>query len=115
MQMFKIRGADGKEYGPVGADTLRQWIAQRRVVATTLVQAEGSAEWKPLRFVRSAARKRRYPSDPLRVGRSTVASVSSSGAPRLLLPNRTRHTPLASQFEYVTGIPCGGTAGHLIP
>jgi hypothetical protein len=46
--MFKIKGADQKEYGPVSADGLRQWIAERRIDGRTLIQAEGSAVWKPL-------------------------------------------------------------------
>ena len=46
--MYKIIGADGREYGPVGEDQLRQWIAEGRAVAQTLTQAVGSAEWKPL-------------------------------------------------------------------
>jgi len=46
--MFKIIGADGRQYGPVSADQLRQWIAQGRANAQSLVQAEGSAEWKRL-------------------------------------------------------------------
>ena len=46
--MFKIIGADGRQYGPVSADQLRQWIAQARVNSQTLVQAEGNAEWKRL-------------------------------------------------------------------
>ena len=46
--MYKILGADQMEYGPVGADEIRQWIAQGRANAQTLVQAEGGAEWRPL-------------------------------------------------------------------
>jgi len=46
--MYKIRGADQNEYGPVSAETVRQWIAQRRANAQTLVQAEGSTDWRPL-------------------------------------------------------------------
>jgi len=46
--MYKILGADQKEYGPVGADQVRQWIAARRVIAQTQVQMEGSSQWKPL-------------------------------------------------------------------
>ena len=46
--MYKIIGADGKEYGPVTADQLRQWIRDRRANAQTKVQVEGSAEWKKL-------------------------------------------------------------------
>ena len=46
--MFKIIGADGKEYGPVAAEQLRQWIAEGRANTQTLAQAESSVEWKPL-------------------------------------------------------------------
>ncbi len=46
--MYKIIGADGQPYGPVSADQLRRWIAEYRVNAQTLAQAEGSQEWKPL-------------------------------------------------------------------
>ena len=46
--MYKILGADRKEYGPVSADVVRQWIAERRANAQTRIQAEGSSEWKPL-------------------------------------------------------------------
>jgi hypothetical protein len=46
--MYKILGADQKEYGPVTAEVVRQWIAQGRANAQTRAQAEGSAEWKPL-------------------------------------------------------------------
>ena len=46
--MYKIIGADGREYGPITADQLRNWIAEGRATAQTRVQAEGSAQWKPL-------------------------------------------------------------------
>ncbi len=46
--MYRIRGSDQKEYGPISADQLRQWIAQNRANGQTLVQADGAAEWKPL-------------------------------------------------------------------
>lgn len=46
--MYKIIGADGNEYGPVTAEQLRQWIAEARANAQSMVQGEGSAEWKPL-------------------------------------------------------------------
>lgn len=46
--MYKIIGADGRQYGPIGADQIRQWFAEKRVNAHTLVQGEGSADWKPL-------------------------------------------------------------------
>lgn len=46
--MYKIIGTDGKEYGPVSADQIRQWVAESRLNAQSKVQAEGGAEWKPL-------------------------------------------------------------------
>jgi uncharacterized membrane protein len=46
--MYKIIGADQKEYGPVDGDHLRQWIRQNRANAQTLVKPEESNEWKPL-------------------------------------------------------------------
>jgi hypothetical protein len=46
--MYKIIGADQKEYGPVTAEQLRQWLAEGRVSAQTQVLPEGATEWKPL-------------------------------------------------------------------
>ncbi len=46
--MYKLIGADQKEYGPVNADQIRRWIDEHRLNSLSLVQAEGSTEWKPL-------------------------------------------------------------------
>jgi hypothetical protein len=46
--MYKIIGADQKEYGPVSADQLRQWMAEGRVNGQTKVQAADATEWKAL-------------------------------------------------------------------
>jgi TM2 domain-containing membrane protein YozV len=46
--MYKIIGADGKQYGPVSADQLRFWIASNRANGQTMAQAEGTSEWRPL-------------------------------------------------------------------
>jgi len=46
--MYKIIGTDGRQYGPIGAEEIRRWLAANRVNAQTLVQIEGSSEWKPL-------------------------------------------------------------------
>ena len=46
--MYKVIGADGQEYGPVSADTLRQWIAQGRASAATKVRPENETEWQTL-------------------------------------------------------------------
>ncbi|MBN8249000.1 MAG: DUF4339 domain-containing protein, partial [Verrucomicrobia bacterium] len=46
--MFRVKGADQKEYGPVGEDILRQWIQEGRMNRFSLVQKEGESGWKPL-------------------------------------------------------------------
>ena len=46
--MYKIIGANQVEYGPVTAAQLRQWIAEGRVNAQTLAQAQGETTWKPI-------------------------------------------------------------------
>ena len=46
--MYKIIGADGKEYGPISAETLRQWILEGRANAQTKVLVEATEEWKRL-------------------------------------------------------------------
>lgn len=46
--MYRIIGADGKEYGPISGETLRRWIAENRANGQTMAQAEGTPGWKPL-------------------------------------------------------------------
>lgn len=48
MGKYRIVGADGRPYGPVSVEQLRQWIAEGRANAQTQTLAEGAAEWKPL-------------------------------------------------------------------
>lgn len=46
--MYKIIGADGRQYGPIDADQLRRWIVEGRANALTHVLVDGALEWKPL-------------------------------------------------------------------
>jgi hypothetical protein len=46
--MFTIIGADGKEYGPVSTDKLREWIASGRANAQTQCRREGETAWSTL-------------------------------------------------------------------
>lgn len=46
--MYKIIGADGREYGPVSLAQLRQWLAEGRLNAQTRVLADGASDWKTL-------------------------------------------------------------------
>src|ERR1051325_7988645 len=46
--MYKIIGADGKEYGPIPTETLKQWHAEGRVNAQTQVLPDGATQWQAL-------------------------------------------------------------------
>ena len=46
--MYRIIGGDGREYGPVTAAQIEQWIAQNRANARTQVRPESSEAWLAL-------------------------------------------------------------------
>jgi hypothetical protein len=46
--VYKIIGADGREYGPVTVEQVQQWIREGRANIQTQVQTEGGTEWKAL-------------------------------------------------------------------
>jgi hypothetical protein len=45
--MYKIVGADQKEYGPAAAEQVRAWISEGRANSNTIARFENGA-WKPL-------------------------------------------------------------------
>ena len=94
--MFKIIGTDGKIYGPVSELQLRQWIAEGRANASTLVQAEGSDGWKPL----SA-----FP----QFGQTAPTPLGQYSAPPILTPFDDRKSKLAAGL---LGIFLGGFGVH---
>jgi hypothetical protein len=63
--MFKIIGADLKEYGPISGEQLRQWIAEGRVNGQTKVLPEGATEWKSMADVPEFAAVLPRPAPPL--------------------------------------------------
>lgn len=71
--MYKILGDDQKEYGPVNANQLRQWLREGRVNQQTRVQVEGSSEWQPLAAVPELAAVSNATAPPINRG-STPAS-----------------------------------------
>ena len=66
--MYKIIGGDRREYGPATAEELRQWIAEGRLSGQSLIQVEGTGEWKPLsaypEFAGALGAQPRYGSAP---------------------------------------------------
>jgi hypothetical protein len=79
--MYRILGADGKEYGPVNSEVLRQWMTEGRANAHTKVKPEGGADWQTLASVPEfepdfAAAPGAAPSPPLPV---TPTEAKTSG------------------------------------
>ena len=46
--MYFIQGADQKQYGPITAEQLRQWISENRLNRTSPCRAEAEETWKTL-------------------------------------------------------------------
>jgi len=95
--MYRIIGADGREYGPIPADTLRQWIREGRVDAQTRAWAEGTAQWKPLAEHMEFA--------PL-LGRIPPPLATAGPVPVTVIP-RTNSMALASLFMGILSLTCG--------
>ena len=72
--MYKIVGADDKEYGPISLEQMRQWITEGRVNAQTRVLAAGATDWK------TAAE---FPE----LGFAAAAGVPGAGSPPPPLPS----------------------------
>jgi hypothetical protein len=80
--MYKIIGADGREYGPATAGQLRQWIAEGRANAQTQTLAPGAPEWKPLGALPEFAGHFAPPNPPIigppRPGTSTGGPIAQN-------------------------------------
>ena len=46
--MYRIIGSDEKEYGPVSAEQVRQWLREGRLNRTSRLKPEGATEWKAI-------------------------------------------------------------------
>ena len=80
--MYKIIGADGQQYGPVSADQIRRWLAENRVNAQTLVQLEGTQEWKALSLFQEFAPDTRATPPPFSAVPPTIGPAQSTLAAR---------------------------------
>lgn len=72
--MYRVRGADQNVYGPIAAETVRQWIAERRLNRDSQVCREGEEVWQSLGQVAEFA-------DALAGGGATAASPAVPSLP----------------------------------
>ena|ERR1041385_4192580 len=89
--MYKVVGADRREYGPVSRETILEWIAQGRANAQTIARFEDGA-WKPLATFDEFKAALGLPGAPP----SSTASTGTSTA-----PGQPPQTPLI-QTTYVS-------------
>lgn len=80
--MFKMIGGDGREYGPVTADQLREWILDHRANGETVVQPEGRTDWVRIaslpefaEVLAEAARRHGFPPQPPPLFRPALADT----------------------------------------
>ena len=101
--MYKVVGADQREYGPVTRETILEWIAQGRANATTIAKFENGA-WKPLStFEEFQAALAARPQAPLI--ETTVVSPGRE-APSFSGVGSQRNTNVASVLGIVFPIVC---------
>jgi len=112
--MYKIIGADGKEYGPVNQDQLQQWVAQGRITPQTRIKQEGSTDWKTAAEIPELnAMLAGRPSTPGVAAVPTAGPASASGKRKgLAISSLTLGIPSLFLCSILTGIPAV-ICGHL--
>lgn len=98
--MYQILGGDGKEYGPVTAETLRQWVNEGRAGGQSQVRPEGAAGWQALSSLPEFA--------PLFAAAPPGMTAASGGRPVAPAPNSG--LAITALVLGITGFFCGITA-----
>lgn len=86
-RVYRVIGADGKEYGPVSADQVRQWVAEGRANARTRVRGEGDADFRALESVPELA-----------AALASSGAAPAAGAPTAAVPNYLTQAILVTLF-----------------
>lgn len=101
--MYRIIGADGREYGPISREMLRQWIGEGRANAQSWVQVEGAGGWQALGTMAEFA--------PAFGGAATGTAKPPVAAPMTIapvtVPRRTNSLATASLVMGLLAITCG--------
>lgn len=116
MSYFVI-GPDGKAYGPAEISMLQQWVSEGRVVATTMLQAEGSDQQVPASSVpelglaaaapvMAAPQPQPQPQDQLQPEPQPLQP-----APQPQQPYQPQYQPPAQPYGAPVGGPVGGPQG----
>jgi len=74
---YRIIGTDGKTYGPVGLEQIRQWLAQGRAESRTPVFVDGASDWTFLGLLPELAGD--FAGTPPRIGAVKPGGASARG------------------------------------
>ncbi len=107
--MYRIRGGDGGEYGPVSAQQLQQWIADGRANRQSLVLGSGQTEWKALETFPEFAGALSISSLPPQLLRTEPVA----GIPTYLWPSLVATLCCCPPFGIVATIYAGKVGGKL--
>src|SRR5262249_32807303 len=104
--MYRMIGGDGKEYGPISLEQMREFIAAGRADPQTRIQKEGEGDWKQLtefpEFADALAAKRAAPLP------RPAAALPPPGAPLAPPdPERLAAEVLARDYEVNIGLTLG--------
>jgi hypothetical protein len=103
--MYKIIGADGREYGPISAEQMREWIAEGRANAQTRAMVEGAGQWKPLTEYLEFA--------PV-LGR-TPPALGAPAPISIIPPRRTNSLAVMSLLAGILAMTCGMCCCYGLP
>ena len=111
--LFQMVGADGREYGPIATEQLRQWIKEGRADRFTQVRPQGESWWKPLGQLPEFADllPAAAPASPVSQPDATSpagsepASAAPSSPPPFSAPPVSAPAPLAIAYPMSAGAP----------
>ena len=84
--MFTILGADGKEYGPVSADKIREWISAGRANAHTSIKRVGETNWTTIAGLAEFTPAASAGADPLPPAAAPVPPAADPVIPAAFAP-----------------------------
>jgi len=103
--MYKILGSDQKEYGPVTAEQVHEWIRQRRADAQTMVRTDDASDWKPLGQLPEFASSLNAPPP---VSAPQAATVPPDNPLSAVVPYKNPKALIAYYLGIFSLIPCLG-------
>lgn len=103
--MYRIIGSDQKEYGPVSADHVRQWLAQGRVNARTQIKPDGAAEWQALSTLPEFAKDLAEAAPPPVMAAPNPAAPASGEGINVIIPYKNVRALVAYYLAVFSLIP----------